>query len=135
MGDMVANGTFDKQWYYDQAGMTTGVSSYYLGAKLHYFASSQNLMHESYASNDVAGSVTTPDPQGRITATLLGAPQWMVASNPGPLLGYSRDNIAFRHPYFKGTNMLKHDASVVTLKPTDDVADGPKMRSKWAIIR
>jgi hypothetical protein len=93
------------------------------------------MMHETYASNDVVNSVTTPDKQGRIVDTLLGYPQWMVASNPGPLPGYSRDNIAFRHPYFKGTNMLRFDASVVTLKPSDDVADGPGMRSKWTIVR
>jgi prepilin-type N-terminal cleavage/methylation domain-containing protein len=133
-GDLVALGRFDKQWYYDKAGIGQ-ITEYYLGSKLQYFGSAQVLMHESYAGNDVAGSATTPDRQGRITDTIAGHASYMAVSAGVGGSGYSRDNIAFRHPYFKGTNVLRFDASVVTLKPSDDVADGPGMRSKWAIIR
>jgi prepilin-type N-terminal cleavage/methylation domain-containing protein len=131
----IVAGSFDKQWYYDTAQGGPGtITKYSLGAKLTYFASDQVLMHESWAGNDVAGAATTPDTQGRITAT-IAEPGYMSIGAGVSGTGYSRDNIAFRHPYFKGTNMLHFDGSVVTLHPGDHVADGPKMRSMWALYR
>jgi hypothetical protein len=133
--DLYNSGHFDRQWYYDpeQGGPGT-LTSYWLGAKLSYFASDQVLIHESYAGNDVAGAATTPDIRGRISDVIV-APSYM-ARSAGVIGGpYSRDNLAFRHPYFKGTNILHMDTSVVTMKPGDNVADGPKMRSKWKLYR
>jgi hypothetical protein len=133
--DVFGTGTFDKQWFYDTArGGPGALDSYRLGAKLQYFASAQILMHESWAGNDVASSATTPDNRGRIVAVIT-VPGHMALGAGVSGSGYSRDNIAFRHPFFRGSNFLRFDASVVTLKPKDDVADGPGMRSKWSLVR
>jgi prepilin-type N-terminal cleavage/methylation domain-containing protein len=134
-GELVSVGKFDKQWYYDTARGGPGlITKYYLGAKLQYFGSDQVLMHESWAGNDVASGATTPDKQGRIT-DVIATPGYMAKSAGVSGSGYSRDNIAFRHPFKRGTNMLHFDDSVVTLKPGDHVADGPKMRSMWKLYR
>jgi prepilin-type N-terminal cleavage/methylation domain-containing protein len=134
-GDLVASGKFDKQWYYDTAQGGPGtLSKYFLGAKLTYFASDQVLMYESWAGNDVGSGATTPDTQGRITAPIV-TPGYMALGAGVGGTGYSRDNIAFRHPFFRGTNMLHFDASVATMKAGEHVADGPKMRSLWALYR
>jgi prepilin-type N-terminal cleavage/methylation domain-containing protein len=131
--NVFAAGKFDKQWYYTKAGLGA-ITKYALGAKLSYFASDQILIHESWAGNDVASSATTPDKQGRIV-DVIALPGYMAKSAGVSGSGYSRDNLAFRHPYFKGANFLHFDASVVMMKPSDNVADGPKMRSKWALYR
>jgi prepilin-type N-terminal cleavage/methylation domain-containing protein len=127
-------GGFDKQYFYDKAAFGT-LTSYFLGAKLDYFASDQVLIYESHAGNDVGSGATTPDKQGRIRDVIAGFPGFMAQSSGVSGSGYSRDNLAFRHPFFRGTNILHFDASVETMKPGDNVADGPGMRSKWQLYR
>jgi type II secretory pathway pseudopilin PulG len=134
--NMVDAGGFERQSYYTAAGYGT-LTSYHLGSKMNLFASDQIMMHESHAGNDVANNVTTPDPQGRILDEIAGFPGYMAVSSGVSGSGYSRDNIAFRHPFFKGTNMLKMDASVATVQKSESIADDSanKLRSKWKIAR
>jgi prepilin-type N-terminal cleavage/methylation domain-containing protein len=124
-GDLQAPGSGQagmKDQFYIDAGVSTGaLQHYYLGARLQLFRPDQFLMYESHAGNDVATNVVTPDSQGRLLAPMDGFPSYMI--NNTTHAGYSRDGIAFRHPFFKGSNFLQFDGAVVTLKPTDDVAD------------
>jgi prepilin-type N-terminal cleavage/methylation domain-containing protein len=126
-GGGTPNNPGENDWYYAQSGIGTPLSTYHLGAKMSRFHPDQFMLYESHAGNDLGTNVTTPDAQGRIVAPLDGFPSYMVNYKTYP--GYNRDSIAFRHPFFQGANFLHFDGSAVTLKPSDDVADGPKRAS------
>jgi len=138
-GDLQAPGSgqagMHDQFYID-AGLSNGpLQHYYLGARLQYFRPDQFLMYESHAGNDVATNVTTADSQGRITDTIADGPSYMAVSSGVSGSGYSRDNIAFRHPFKRGANFLRFDGGVVTLKPSDDVADYGSRASHMKLVR
>ena len=117
--------------YYQAAGVATPLSGYHTGAKMSRFRARQTLMYESHAGNDVGG-VTTADPLGRITDTISTTTYMAVLSGVSGS-GYSRDNFAFRHPFFKGTNVLYFDGHAMTQKPDDDIADYGGRPSHFAI--